>query len=294
MEPVVYIDMLFLFNFFMNSTIIFATSVFLQKKMRFGRYLSVSALSALYSSVMFFPQITFLFSAFFKLLFWLLTSLLLFPTKTPAKLLKNSLAYLSINLIFGGFMFLLIFATDFGTTMGTVISNGEIYLDISFATATISAILSYAVIYIISYIKKQNIHLRKITADVTISLGNKSISTTALYDTGCTLSDPFSGYPAIIISSHLAAILLDSQPLQTVCGDRYRILPFCTIDKNNGYLQGFIPDMVLIDGMPNENIVIGISNASLNEFSAILNYKIMETSVSGKAVNKPNEFKTPV
>lgn len=291
MEPVVYIDMLFMLNFIMNSAVIFATAVLLQKEFRIFRLLAVSSASAIYSTVMFFPQISFLYSAVIKLFFWLITAFAAFPEKRLAPLFRNTLTYLAANLIFGGTMFFLIFFTGFGTTVGSVVSNGEIYLDISFSTLLASAFFAYCIIYTLSYIKTQNIKSKNLTVGITIFFCGNSISATALCDTGCTLSDPITSYPAIIISPTLAKTLFTTEESLCTYSEKYRILPFSTIDRSKGFLHGFIPDKVLIEEKTITRVVIGISETDMKDYPAILNYKLMETSVSGKAVtiNEPEK-----
>ncbi len=286
MEPVVYIDMLFLLNFFMNSATIFATSMFLKVQLRITRLLLTAALSALYASVMFFPQISFMYSIFSKAVFWLLTVRLAFPSKSLATLTKNAIVFFAVNLIFGGTMFALIFATDFGTTMGAVVSNGEIYLNISFRALGLSALLACTTVYIIAFIKKQTVESRKNTVEARIFLNNNSVTVKALCDTGCNLTEPISGYPAIIISPEIAHRLLPCDSFFN--STRYRLLPFCTIDNTNSFMHGFIPDRVVLDNTEIIHAAVGISNTKLNGYSAIFNPELLETN-NRKVVNIQNE-----
>lgn len=289
MQPVVYIDMLFLLNLIMDSVILFATSVFLKKEPHIIRMSIAAIFGATYSSLMFFPQLSVIYTAVFKAIFLFLTVWIAFPEKTVRKLLKNASVFFSVYLIFGGIVFTLIFATDFGTTVGTVVSNGEIYFDVSIGTILVSAAMAYIIIYIISYIKKENARLDKITVDVQIFFNGKFIRTKALCDTGCNLADPITGTPAIIISPRLAKDLLPKDiPIRSL-GDKYRILPFSTVDSQKGIMHGFVPDNIIIQNHQRVKAVVGISHAEMTEFSAILNCDILKQTTHGKVVTHNNE-----
>ncbi len=280
MKPIVYIDMLFLLNFLMDSVMIYTASVFLKKNLTVFRMLISSTVAALYSTVMFFPQLSFMHSLLIKTVFLFVISSIAFPFGTPADILKNGIVFFCVNTVFGGIILALIFATDFGVMLGAAVSNGEIYINISFELLLISTLLAYTVIYIISYIKKQNLQNSIHSAVITIHFEKKHVTVSALCDTGCTLCDPISGAPAVIISSEIAKKLLP----KTYCETKYRPLPFTTIDNSKGILDGFIPDKLIVDDKEIIHSVVGISKNNLDTYSAIFNPYILENTIQRKAV----------
>ncbi len=289
MQPVVYIDMLFLLNLLMDSVILFATSVFLKKELHIIRISIAAIMGAAYSSFMFFPQLSIIYTAVFKVIFLFLTVWIAFPGTTGKELLKNAVVFFSVSLIFGGIMFTLIFTTDFGTTVGTVVSNGEIYFDVGYGTLLTSAVAAYVIIYIISYIKKENARLDKITVDTEIFFNGKSVKTKAMCDTGCSLADPITGTPAIIISPRLAGQLLPKDIPLNSFGDKYRVLPFSTVDNQKGIMHGFVPDKVIIQSNEAVKAVVGISRVEMSEIPAILNCDILKQTTHRKVVTHNNE-----
>lgn len=288
MKPVIYIDMLFLLNFLIDSVMLYATALFLKHSITGLRMLFSAAVAALYSTVMFFPQLSFLYSIMTKTILLFIISWLAFPSKTPTVILKNGLVFLGVNTVFGGIMFVLIFTTNFGTILGAAVSNGEIYLNISFELLIISTLLAYTIIYIIAYIKKQNLQNAKITVSLTIQFADKQVTVSALCDTGCTLCDPISGAPAVIIAPKIAKNLLPKEFIKgdlNTLGTKYRSLPFSTIDNSKGILDGFIPDKLIINGQEITHSVVGISKADVDTYSAIFNPKLLENNTQRKAVN---------
>lgn len=284
MQPTIYIDVLFLLNFFMDTVILFSTSIILKKNIRIVRLLLAATLSSTYSVIMFFPELSFICCGFFKILFLVFITFIAFPAKTYKAVLKNAFVFAATNSIYGGVLFFLIFATDFGTTMGAVISNGEIYFNISFGVLLVSVILSFCVTALIAYIRKQNIQQQKNTVDLTIFLNNRHCHGKALCDTGCHLSDPLSGNPAIILSPQFAKNILSHRELTANNIDRYRILPYRTIDNQNGILHGFVPDKIKINETEVKNITAAISKNDFTGFDAIINSELAENINFGKAV----------
>lgn len=287
MKPIVYVDMLFLLNFLMDSVTIYATSFLIRKNVHIQRMILSATVSALYSAIMFFPQVSFLYSFLFKVIFLIFSVWLAFPTTTIKNLARNTMMFFAVNLIFGGMVFFIIFATDFGTAVGSVVSNGEVYLNITPSILIYSTVLAYIIAYLTSYIKQHNIKQSKLTATATIWFETKNITITALCDTGCSLSDPANGYPAMIISYEYGKKLLPKPFFEslTTCGivpqefkNRYRIIPFSTIDNKNGIMHGFIPDKVYINNQKISKIVIAVSKTIINrdaDFSAILNPELL-------------------
>ena len=283
--------MLFLLNFLINSVTLCTSSLFIRKPPSVLKLMLASGFSALYSTFMFFPQVSFLYSLVLKTLFLALTVWIAFPTKKPLQIFRNAIIFWGTNLLYGGAAFFLIFCTNFGTSLSAAVSNGEIYLDISFEVLLFSAILSYITLYIFSYIKAQAKQLKKTTAQLTVIFNNKKITETALVDTGCTLCDPILGYPAVIISPECAKKLLSDNFFERIyanSNNKYRILPFRTVDCDCGILHGFLPDTLIIDNAEIPRSVVAVSTTSMNknsEFSAILNPKLLENISKRKAVN---------
>ncbi len=309
MKPIVYIDMLFLMNFFMDTLVLLGTAFLIKKSLCLWRIALGSSLSAFYSTVMFFPQISFLYSIVFKAVFLFFSVWIAFPASTLKALFKNTLMFFASNLIFGGIIFFLIFATDFGTAMNTFVSNGEIYFDISSKTLIFSIILAYLVIYAISFIKKENIVTSRKQVDITVSFENRTVSFKALCDTGCTLCDPISGFPAIILSPKYAKQLFPKALLSAIKKNKIpseyetklRALPFSTLDTRLEIMYGIIPDKILFEGREIKKVIIAISTIDFEKksgFSGILNPQIFdfynnEHACKSQAERKENEAETP-
>ncbi len=278
MKPVVYIDLLFLINFLMDSVIIYAASLMLKRSLKISRLFFSACVSAVYSAVMFFPQLTILFSLIFKIVFFILPSIIAFPTKDVFLILKNTIILSVSYAAFGGVMFFLIFATNFGTSVGAAVSNGEIYINISSVTLVISTIFAYLMVYIMSFVNHKGINLQKKITKANICYEGKTITVNALMDTGCSLTDPLSGKPVFIISPGVMKDLT-TMNLAEFKNKNCHTIPFSTIENSNGTMFGFIAEYIAFENLIIKSAIVGISPICLNsnsEFDAIFNPEILK------------------
>ena len=124
----------------------------------------------------------------------------------------------------------------------------------------------------------------KCTSIVNITLNGKSAAVNCYMDTGNNLYDPVStaGYDcgtqsiSSILPSELGEYYkqgtLDALP---VCaGRKIRLIPYSSIGKKSGFILGFKPDSVAIEGKQISDIVIGLCENELstdNSYAALLN-----------------------
>ena len=204
--PIVYIDLLFLINFLFDTTVLYCTSLFLKRTISLLRLCITATILALYSTVMFFPQIHLLYSLAGKILILLISVRIAFPIQNFVTHLKNTAVFFSINSVFGGVMYALIFATDFGTTVGAAVSNGEIYLNIRASTIFLSAIPAFSAALVISHIRKQNEKLASRLSNIKIEFNGKTASGKCFADTGCNLCEPLFLLSALQKSSWVITV----------------------------------------------------------------------------------------
>lgn len=278
--PVVYIDLLFLINFLLDTAVLYCTSLFLKRTISIPRLCVTSAILALYSTVMFFPQIRLFYSLLGKILILLISVRLAFPVQNFVTHLKNTAVFFSINAVFGGVMYALIFATDFGTKVGAAVSNGEIYLNIRASTIFLSAIPAFSAALVISHIRRQSKRLAPNLSSIKIEFNGKTLSGNCFADTGCNLREPISGRSAVVFSQSFAKKLLGDTDISSNSlfpPDRFCILPYTTIGEKSGVLSGFLPDRIEIDGTV-VNAVVAIAKHQLcsnHQYDAIFNPDIL-------------------
>ena len=277
--PVIYIDLLFLINFLFDTTILFCTSLFLKRTISVTRLFITAALLAFYSTVMFFPQIRLLYTFVGKVLILFISVRLAFPVHNFITQLKNTAVFFSINAIFGGVMYALIFATDFGTKIGASVSNGEIYINIRASAILLSAIPAFSAALVISHIRKQNERLTSRLSSIKIEFNGRTLSGKCFADTGCSLCEPLTGRAAVILNQSFTKKLLCDN--NSIPPDRFCVLPYTTIGEKSGVLSGFLPDKIEIDGVA-VNAVLAIAKHQLcadHQYDAIFNPDILSERI---------------
>ena len=284
--PVIYIDILFIVNFYMNTAILFCASLLLRKTVLLIRLFLTSGFLSFYAVFMFFPDIGFLYSGICKLCVLFLASEIGFKAKGIFPKFKCFISVLSCYALFAGILYALIFTTDFGTRTGSAISNGEIYFDIKISTLFFSVTPAFICVYILSYIKKTNAITAPQIFKVSVKISGKELLFSAYADTGCMLKDPLSGKPAVIISQNAAKRLLSTEAFRFLTGKtafltsneyiaEYRRIPISTVSGKTDVLQGFVSEWVSINNIIFPETTIVVSNAEYlckdNNFDMIFN-----------------------
>lgn len=165
-----------------------------------------------------------------------------YGSKNFKSFIKCCAAFALVNFGFAGIMFALC------TTImpySTIYKNGIVYFDISILTLTVTTIICYLILSIISRLTKSKSPQKSIYS-IRIHYGQSIVEGKALFDSGNTLCDCFSGKPVIIAEKNF---------INKLCSDditsmkNFRIIPFSTI-KDSGALPAFMAEKteISIDG----------------------------------------------
>ena len=137
------------------------------------------------------------------------------------------------------------------------------YADISWQGLILVSVLSYATLRL--FMGQAARHGGGELLNVTIALGGRTQTVTALYDTGNTLRDPVSGCPALVLerreaetlwSPEVARLLAEDAPPEEKmarlhrmgCPVRFTLLPFRTVGTEAGLLLAARSDYIEVNG----------------------------------------------
>ncbi|WP_432400762.1 sigma-E processing peptidase SpoIIGA [Wukongibacter sp. M2B1] len=294
----IYAEYLFLENFIMNFLILHITSYFCKYQGKTFKLGLGAAVGALYAFIIFFPSLHFLLSFSMKLVASMLIIVISF---TPEKF-RDFFKYLSIfylvSFVFGGTAFALFYFTNFNS----ILSNGIFYSNsFSFRALFYSVAVAYVLIVISIGFIKNRLNKENLYKQIIIEFDSKRKEINALIDTGNTLADPISKFPVIVVEySAIEELIPDgvkdifknenTNKLEKVSDilqnsnwmNRFRIIPFTSLGKENGILIGFKPDNVMMeikgDEMNITKTIIGISTNRLSkngDYRALLNPDIL-------------------
>lgn len=213
----------------------------------------------------------------------LLLVLIAFSFQNIRLFLKASLFFLLVNTAYAGFMLALWY---FIAPPNMYYNNGVAYFDISAITLCASTILAYFFLWFVRFLLDRRTKTRDLYP-VMLEAEGRQILTTAFYDSGNRLKEPFQGTPVMVCEYTAAKELLPS-PLREFFADpaqleppnlpqwktRIRIIPYQVVG-GNGILKCFRPDTCYILQKNEQkplNLLVGITSQSLSdgEYCALL------------------------
>jgi len=290
LSQVVYVDVLFTLNLFINYLLLLSGACLLREKAKRWRLLLGAALGAVYSLVIFLPELPNILSILLKAVFCATIVLAAYPVHGLRHFCKLAACFLAASFLFAGLMMgiWLLFRPK-----GMVYQNGAVYFDISVAVLIFTAIICYGLTILFSRLFRHHAPENRVY-DLQIELNGKILRTRALLDTGNSLSDCFSDTPVILLEyAHAKALLppelkdffrrrpsaLHAPPGASSLG--FRLIPYHTVG-GTGLLPAFRPERVLIFGtqgqIETKDALVAVVNERLaaGEYGALLNERLVQ------------------
>lgn len=285
----VYGEYLFIENLLMNWLILHLTAYFSKTKVPKYKVWVGATVGAIYAFVVFFPSLTFLYSMVMKIVASILIIVITFIPYQFKHFFKLVGIFYLISFMFGGAAFALFYFTVFqGLLSNGVFYIGNVFDEFSPKLLIYAGIIAYILIkYCWEYIQVK-ISRDKVYIPISIEIENQRSEVNALIDTGNSLHDPLSKYPVIIVEYEAIKDLLplDIQGMFNDCPqdinldlvsaiiqssqwmNRFRMIPFKSLGKDNGMLIGFKPDCVKLQDNNHSKyireIVIGVYTKKLS------------------------------
>lgn len=206
MSNVIYVDILLMINLLVNFLMLSAAGLLVKTPTRGWRILLSAAIGAAYSLIIFLPDMNLFFSIALRVICFAAMLFTAFSIRSFKEFLRAGGGFLMANFAFAGITLAiwLIFKPD-----GLTYKNGAVYFDISAVTLLLTSAACYVVIRLISYFMRRNAPDSH-TATVRINYHGKEAECAALIDTGSSLKEPFSSYPAIVFEyGAIASVLPD-------------------------------------------------------------------------------------
>ncbi len=266
MKPVIYADTLFLFNFFMNTVILIITAKLLHIEIAVFRIALSSAMGAVYSVLMFFPSYGILYSLMLKLIILFGIEYTAFGGKSVRSAVKNFLMFLLVNICLGGGVMALIFMTDFGTTVGAVVSGFGIYINLSPLILIFGITETYILLGIYRKMCKRRLYEKSLIKRMTINYRGKAAEVDVFLDTGCRAIDPITDEGIIIVHYDAVKLILNTgergiiencSNIMRVYENKMRVIPFSTMGGDN-VIYGIVADRVGGENFSKEKVTVGI------------------------------------
>ncbi len=228
MDCILYIDLFFLWNFWMNALVLFLVRQ-ITKTYRTLRCILSAALGA--------------FSACCLLVWYIKTdhSLWLMLMEAVVLVGMNILAFGGKNLLWHLFLFIVSGAAVAGVFLYVV--SLKILEENSLAILIVSLVSG---IFCFLLEKQSRVRWKEehMKAKTVLEFGDRKLFATALIDTGNKLYDPFYHKPVILVDEKMMREMLEY--CRGECPEKLHFIPFHSVGKENGLLEGITFDSVSI------------------------------------------------
>ena len=258
---VVYIDILLIINTVLNYAVLVTAEKLLKRDIRLLRLLAGSFTGALFSLIVFLDiNNTFLLFVI-RLVSSALITLISFGFHKRSEYIKAVTMTCAVSLLYCGGMIL--FYQAFKPS-NMLIINDVIYFELD----PLLMILITAIIYVLLLIlyKLFSERIKSTVVSMRFTVGGKEYSCVGKIDTGCNLTEPFSGSPVIIADK---SIFPDNGY------DKQRIIPYTAV-SGSSFLRAVKAEKVVIDKKTIDTTVyIASADIKSSSFAAIINSDII-------------------
>ncbi len=307
----VYIDILFLINFFIDLNLLLFTAIYSNQKLHKLKLLLAALVGAFYGAMWVIYTDSFVYTIIGKLLMSLILVRIAFPWSNIKVYLKLLVAFYIINFMAAGAVF---------TAQMVLLSQKHLYAqwiqfdqhNVWMLETTVTAILLgipmtfLAVKQAYLYLKK-TIWRKSWVFQCHIVYNGHKVSFRGLIDTGNQLLEPMTQRPVSIVEYGMVKEILPSfvntmyanQSLnmasfhqlfrENALSDRFTLIPYRGLDNDGSYLLGLRPDMLMLEtkeGMIcNKESVIAITTqvlSSSNDFSGIIHPYLLDENGTTK------------
>lgn len=280
LKTVIYADILIIVNIIVNYLLLRATVAITGCIFSTKRFLLASAMGGAFSLIIFAKNIPPILNTSIKFLFMCLMVFAAFGAKSFKAFMKCCGAFFLSNFAFAGIMLALNLTIMPETA---IYKNGVVYFDIDIFTLTAGAIICYVILSIISRFTRSKTPAKNIYT-LRITYGENCVEGKALFDSGNSLCDCFSGRPVIIAEKDFVKKLCQNTELTEMRS--FRLIPFSTI-KNGGALPAFLADKTEIMEKGNwivaNNIFIAVTEKKIvsGGYSALLGVPFFDAIENG-------------
>lgn len=284
LKQTVYVDVLLAVNFFTNYFLMLSAGKILRTAVSRTRICLAAVFGAAAALSIFLPQMNVVISCLYKLAVSAGMVLIAYQWQGLRQFGRSMMITCAVTFGFGGTMFALWLTVS---PRGMYYRNGVIYFNISPAFIIVVTILCYTVITVAGRICLRLEQLSK-HYDATISNGGRAVRLRLMCDTGNCLTEPFSGYPVIVVKRSAVAKILPAYfadystvakvKIPTGTPKNFRIIPYSTV-SGGGFMTAFRPDNIRISDKNRSyapECYIAVSEGfDSEEYDGIINPKVL-------------------
>lgn len=262
---VVYIDSLFVLNFFLDYIALLLTGKVAGEPLRRLRIALGALLGGGYAVSLFWPGWPFLGHPVLRLAVGIFMVMAAYGASR--RLLRITLLFFLVSAGMGGVVYALAYLG-----WGVNVAQGVASPTIDLRLILLGGLLAYSVLSLVG--KRLGRHGIGELRQVEISLRGKAVELTALADNGNTLTDPLSGQPVLVAEGERLAPLLPPEAdfhhpaecFPTLTTPRtFQLLPYRAVGISQGLLLAVKADRITVDGKETKNRLVALSPTPVSD-----------------------------
>ncbi len=285
MTKVIYADVLVVLNTYLTYTLLLLTG-FLSHEggKRFRRVMSALA-GGISSLILLIPGISEAMLSMVRLPLAVMLVLMAFGKGTVRRFLRLVSAYFLVSFIFAGLML----ALWYFFSPSVYFNSGIVYFSIDSLTLILLTAICYVLVRVGAFFLSKRTPTARVY-DMKITVSDKLLHCKGFLDTGHNLTDPFTGYPVIILSFDVLKgafpQLKSPVDLTDIIGTKGRYLPCSTVTGEDALIS-FRPEKAEIRGISivfeTCEVIVAVAEGKFmgGEYGALLPGKLFD--------NKTNE-----
>lgn len=297
----VYIDSLFIINFFMDSVLLFFVQLFAAQKAGLLKVMFGSALLAFYSLGSVFEKAAFLYGILPKSVVCSLVLLLVFG---KAGYWKTFTVFWASALLLGG----AIYAVSVATPYAYIASDNTQPENVTPVISAVGCAVLYIMLYFMKKITVRSFSRERMFINIDVTYLSRHYHLRALVDTGCYLCEPLSGDAVMLADKRVFSDTPDSNyeiAVSTAAGDEMLplIFPEKTAGENNKYrVKKSVPIALTPNRLCNDGLYNAIINPEATEdiiaeqvgfgSSSLINILKIKKQTSERKINNDTYTKT--
>lgn len=260
----VYVDVLIVVNMIIDWMMLLSVGRILKLRTKSRRILLGSAVGSVCSLVALLPRLAPPVNLIIDLVFAALMILAAYGRASPKSFIIRTVTLFAVSFSFCGIM---VFICSVFHPSGIAVVNDVVYFNISPVALILLTISCFYALKLFGRLTRKDIGKRICTVNITIRSFTAEFQ--ALADTGCHVTEPFSGSFVIIADKSCLGNI-------TISGSSGRIIPYQSLG-GSGMLEGIPADEVSIDGHSlAERVYIGICDGVLKgDIKAIVPYELI-------------------
>lgn len=267
---VIYVDVLVVLNILVDYFLLKLTARIVRKNPSLVRFIFGSAAGGISSLYIFLPPQNFLVETLVRIIISLIITLVTFGFGSLKSLLKNTAVFFAVTFGFAGAMLGLWYVFE---PTGMAVNNSVVYFNISPLILIILSAVFYVIVSVLRFLLQKNSPDAK-ECKIKVILDKESAETTAIIDTGNSITDAMGMAEVIIVDKDFAQKLFGSKNGNEMTA-RYRVIP-CNTISGTTLLEGYRCDKAYIkcDGNTTEinRPILAVSKTPLDkERQAIIN-----------------------